>query len=1267
MTTAIVHAFDCNNRPLECRTLLDTCSNANFITEAFAKKLNIISQERSVNIEVLNELKTVTNKTLRIKVKSRINGFNRTLNFFIIPHISSQLPDRQINKSQLHIPSNIQLADPHFHRPSHVDMLIGTGTTLACLSIGQIEIGSKQQSDLILQKTQFGWIIGGSAPVSSIRETHKTLLTNVEFDMKKFWEVEEGPHNSYFSPSENECESHFKRTVRRLKSGRYIVALPFNEKKQLIGESRTHALNRFLSLERKLTRDSQLRTEYNRIMDEYIDLGHMTQVKNDQDTHGYYLPHHAVIKPTSSTTKCRVVFDGSAKSTTGISLNDSLHTGPTIQDDIFTLLNRFRMHTYVISGDIEKMYRQFLVRPEDRQFQRIIWRNNKNEITTFELNTITFGLTSAPYLAIRCLQQLASEEFIHFPRACEVISKDIYVDDLLTGTDNYDETLRLRNDIILVLKRGGLNIRQWVSNDPNLLSGLSEEDIHPKFFGDTTVKTLGIAWDPKDDSINYQVHVTPRHTYTKRTILSTIAKIFDPLGLLGPVTVVAKILMQRLWQLKVDWDESLPMSLQTEWSNYQEELSLLEGLKFERHVSQPSVKRLELHGFCDASERAYGACIYIRSLDVSGNIRVRLLCAKSRVAPLKTISLARLELCGAVLLSSLYDSITRCLNHKIHETILWTDSTIVLHWLHKPPNILKTFVANRVVEIQTKTNILAWRHIRSSDNPADLLSRGTTPRILINSKIWCNGPDWLATDESLWPASCFEPPPETPEMRNIQCFTVTSAQPFDLLLRYSCIDRLRRIISYCLRFRPTNRKTGSISIQELERANEIIIKSTQTNAFSEEIAALKSKAGLNPKSKLLSLNPFIDEQGILRVGGRLQYSDLEYNTKHPILLPKSHHITDLIIRDIHIRNCYSGLTSTLYNVRQKYWPIDGKNTTRKIIRNCIKCFRFSPPTTNYLMGNLPTTRITESRPFSNVGTDFCGPFYIKERRHRNRTRVKVYVAVFICFSTKAVHLEVVGDLTTDAFLAALKRFIARRGICSNIYSDNGTNFVGANNELNELHRVLREDERVNRFVSDKKISWHFMPALSPHFGGLWEAAVKSFKHHLRRVVGDQLFTYEQFATFVTEIEGILNSRPLTPLSSDPNDPAALTPAHFLIGTAITSVPEADFTASPSNRLSNWQHIQKVKQDFWARWSKEYIHQLQTRTKWMKGSHDIQEGTVVILKDDHLPPLQWNLGRILEIHPGADNIIRAVTVKTSNGVYKRNVKQLAPLPIASDTN
>ncbi|XP_043259052.1 uncharacterized protein LOC122401157 [Colletes gigas] len=317
------------------------------------------------------------------------------------------------------------------------------------------------------------------------------------------------------------------------------------------------------------------------------------------------------------------------------------------------------------------------------------------------------------------------------------------------------------------------------------------------------------------------------------------------------------------------------------------------------------------------------------------------------------------------------------------------------------------------------------------------------------------------------------------------------------------------------------------------------------------------------------------------------------------------------------------------------------------------------------MGALPAPRVSECRPFYNCGVDYCGPFHIKEKRFRNRNRLKIYVAVFICFATKAVHLEVVGDMTTEAFIAALKRFVARRGICRNIYSDNGTNFVGASNEMAEVHQTLEKDERVQRFLADKEVSWHFIPALSPNFGGLWEAAVKSFKHHVKRVVGDELFTFEQFNTFAIEVEAILNSRPLTPLSSDPNDPSALTPAHFLIGTSLTSIPETDFSNLPSNRLSNWQHIQKVKQDFWTRWHKEYIHQLNVRTRWIKGSHEIKEGSLIILKDDHFPPLQWHLGRVEKVHPGADNIIRAVTVRTNQCTYRRNVKQLALLPIPNE--
>ncbi|XP_029054752.2 uncharacterized protein LOC114882037 [Osmia bicornis bicornis] len=988
----------------------------------------------------------------------------------------------------------------------------------------------------------------------------------------------------------------------------------------------------------------------------------MTQVEN-ADTPGFYLPHHAVIKPSSTTTKLRVVFDGSAKTSNGLSLNDALMVGPTIQDDLFSLLLRFRMHAFVITGDIEKMYRQFLVRAEDRAYQRILWRDDRGNLKTFELNVITFGLSSAPYLAIRCLHQLADDEQDKFPNATAIVKRDLYVDDLLTGADTLEEVRHIQNQIGKLLRKGGLNIRQWASNEPNLLAGIDADQIHPKIFGDTAImKTLGLSWDARNDTIRYTVELPATNKVSKRTILSTIAKIFDPLGTLGPVTITAKLLMQRLWQLKVNWDESLPANIHTEWTTYATELQTLNNVEFSRHAALRESQRMEIHGFCDASERAYGACLYLRSINRSGLIETRLLCAKSRVAPLKSITLARLELCGAVLLTSLYATVRKAITHNIHEVFLWTDSTIVLNWINKQPCTLKTFVANRVAEIQKTTDIAFWRHVKSEDNPADLVSRGVTPAQFLHNSLWFHGPKWFSTDQTKWPESRYSTSNELPELKKLTCLVTSTIRSDEILTRYSCIKKLTRIVAYCLRFRPNRRIAGPLTVEEIRDANLKIITLVQYNTFQQDIKDLKT-GKFHPKSKLRSLHPFLDKRGMLRVGGRLQHSNLPFAQKHPILLPRGNHLTDLIIRESHVKNHHSGVTATLYNVRQKYWPIDGKNTTRKIIRQCVKCFRVNPPAVEYLMGNLPAARVTENRPFYNCGVDYCGPFYIKERRYRNRARVKTYVAIFTCFATKAVHLEVASDLTTEAFIAAFKRFIARRGLCRNVYSDNGTNFIGADNELSELYKTLSDDERLRRFLTDKEISWHFMPALSPHFGGLWEAAVKSFKHHVRRVVGDELFTFEQFNTFVIETEAILNSRPLTPLSTDPNDPSALTPGHLLIGNSLTCPAETDFRTTPTNRLSHWQHIQKVKQDFWSRWHKEYIHQLNVRQKWTTGSHNIKEGTVVVLKEDNLPPLCWHLGRIQQVNPGADRIIRAVTVRTANGVYKRNVKRLAPLPDA----
>ncbi|XP_012136802.2 uncharacterized protein LOC105662014 [Megachile rotundata] len=444
-------------------------------------------------------------------------------------------------------------------------------------------------------------------------------------------------------------------------------------------------------------------------MNEYLDLGYMEQVTEDQDSSdGYYLPHHGVIKVSSETTKLRVVFDGSAGTSSGLSLNDTLHTGPKVQEDLLYILLRFRLYRYVITGDIEKMYRQFLVREEDRKYQRILWRDSSDRITTFQLKTVTFGLLAAPLLAIRSLVQLAHDERHRFPTASNILLRDFYVDDLLTGATTIEEARRIRKELTSLLDTAKLNIRQWVSNSDSPLRDLPEQAINKKLhIGESsTLKTLGVVWNSSQDTISYEVKPQLAKTnITKRFISSEIAKIYDPLGLLGPVIILAKVLLQKLWTIRVDWDESLSMDIYTEWVTFYKQLPLLNNTVFNRYIIIASPISIELHGFCDASEKTYGACIYVRSTNATGQVQVDLLIAKSKVAPLKTQSIPRLELCAALLLSTLMTTVRKALHLQVQHTTFWSDSTIVLHWLRTSPHLLKTFIANRISKIQSTTDI----------------------------------------------------------------------------------------------------------------------------------------------------------------------------------------------------------------------------------------------------------------------------------------------------------------------------------------------------------------------------------------------------------------------------------------------------------------------------------------------------------------------------------------------------------------------------------
>lgn len=426
--------------------------------------------------------------------------------------------------------------------------------------------------------------------------------------------------------------------------------------------------------------------------------------------------------------------------------------------------------------------------------------------------------------------------------------------------------------------------------------------------------------------------------------------------------------------------------------------------------------------------------------------------------------------------------------------------------------------------------------------------------------------------------------------------------------------------------------------------------------MNEEIHHIKN--GSPDKTKFKTMTPIIDADGVLRVGGRLQASELSFEQKHPAILPYHHEVTVLIMRQIHEENMHAGPQALLAITRQKYWPLKGKVLAKSVVDQCILCSRAKPKLLEQVMGNLPKERISANRCFLTTGVDYAGPITIHFNGRGNR-KTKVYICVFVCFSTKAVHLEASTDLSTAAFIRCLKRFIARRGIPQKIFSDNATNFKATKNQLTELVALMESDDhkkQVAKYCWDHQIDWKFIPPRSPHFGGLWESAVKSAKHLLTRVLHNHHLVYDELVTALAEIEAILNSRPLSPLSNDPNDLQPLTAGHFLTGAPLRCIND-EFVPS-TTKQQQWAKIVQIKKEFWKRWTNEYLCELQYKNKWRVGHPNIKIGTLVTIKDQNLPPLMWRFSRITELMNDKDGVVRVVKLKTSTGEFTRVIHELS---------
>lgn len=1294
------------------RAVCDTGAQMNLMTKACAKRLNLHLIKCSKPIYgICGGPGDITRKADVYIMPWFTTEVAMAAQIYIIERLDGTFPSQPLDESM--IPGDLTLADPKFCKPAPIEMLLGVEVWARAVQ------GSfyKRGTATLMQATMFGHIVLGTCEIGPDSPIHQSILftanTNggdklkaLSRQIEKFWDVEEIIAEPRRTREEKAVEKCFLQTYYRNKDGRYVVTLPIKENALPLGDSRNIALRRFAQVERRLNRDPELRQKYIQFMREYEKLGHMRlidRLKLQPDKYNY-IPHHPV--KTADEKKFRVVFDGSCKTTNGRSLNDILMVGEKLQHDLADQVMRFRRNKIAIVADVAKMFRQVCVDPRNWNMQCILWRESPAySIRAYNLTVVTYGLASSGHSAVRAMIQCARDQAKTHPHAAGVVESSMYMDDLLAGADTIDEGKILSQEIDDILRTGGFELRHWASNCPeieNLMEGGSKEIIELGEADET--KVLGLRWLKNSDELTIFVRTAqPSEHPTKREILSEIARLYDPNGLIGPVIVRGKVLMQDIWRIKeLDWDKAVPDDIRERWLRFHAQLQELTKFKIPRWLKTDKTATMQLHGFCDASMEAYGAVIYMRTLNhTNGRINVALLVSKSRVAPLKTLSIPRLELQAAELLSRLAKRTMATCEFHAAECFMWSDSTVVLHWLKKVPCDLKTFVSNRVAKIQTASQAGWWSHVESADNPADVLSRGISAGELMAAQKWLKGPKWLSQPQKTWPKPRLTITPESQATianeqktaKRVLCVHTRIRCDGKLLLyRRSNFRTIERITAYIFRFMHNcrakrenrGRLTGLLSVDEKDKARRYWFIQTQRKAYRAEIECIKAgESQYPPKSTIVALRPILDEHGVLRASGRIDKANRSTDQRHPIIIPGQSRLSYLLLDEAHDKTGHGGTQAMMAYIRNAFWIPNLRRECKVYRSRCMRCVRQSKKTVQQIMADLPAARVRPTRPFNATGVDLAGPYHLRlsdSNKHRTRSKandpdLKGYVVVFVCMVTRAVHLDAVTALTSAKFLEAYQRFTSRRGTPALLYSDNGTNFIGAKNILKKARDTWPEEENqvkatwlaneVQEHINHAQTTWRFIPPGSPNQGGIWESAVKSMKYHLRRIGGTQRYSYEGLTTLLAGIEACMNSRPICAMSDDPEDLTSLTPAHFLIGEPLLLPIHQKMEEQPRSARCCFKGLQFLIQSFWQEWSTDYLSSLMQRPKWRKEHTNVRVGQLVLLESENHPPTHWSMGRITAVRKGTDGCVRSATIKVANGVLDRTVRKLCILPVDAD--
>lgn len=1178
-----------------------------------------------------------------------------------IPVNRQNIPTCEVAKNWNHLSSIVDKVPPL--KDCEIGLLIGYNCPRS-MAPREVIVGKKDEPFAV--RTDLGWsIVGRSSPRLDLPKesslchrlaakelppvTPADVIRVLETDFKDI--SEEGMK---VSQDDILFINKLKEVIHKNVHGHYEMPLPFKER-PILPNNKQLAVVRLDHLKRRLAKDERYKEQYKEFMSEIIQRGDAEEViDNGKGGETWYLPHHGVISPKKPN-KLRVVFDCSARFN-GYSLNDHLLQGPDLINSLIGILMRFRQHPVALMCDVEKMYHQFHVNESDRDYLRFLWwkdgKFNQNPLE-FRMKVHIFGAASSSGCANFGLKHIANENSHLYPLGSEFVLKNFYVDDGVTSVKDAEMAVKVVDEARKLCAMGGLRLHKFMSNDDTVLndipmSELASDAKELEFASELPLeRALGIQWQRNLDCFKFNVKLQQQPA-TRRGILSTIASVYDPLGFIAPILFNGKKILQEICKRGAGWDDFLSKEVQLRWEQWKQDLINLQEINIPRtYVPNDfgTIVKVELHHFSDASTSGYGQCSYLRFCNEDGDVHCALVMGRSRVSPLKVVTIPRLELTAAVISVEVSNVLKRELDYVDVEELFWTDSKAVLGYIRNEARKFHTFVANRVQRIQLSTTPQQWRYVPSEENPADHASRGLNVQQLLSS-IWFSGPMFL------WKKNLPNPEDpkveislEDPEVKFAQVFKTEGTDEVNLIDRiakFSSWSRAIRAIARLMRRACKDKSNHLSTTSERQRAELHIVKCLQSHAYKGELGRLEKGMDVSPQSQLYPLGSFIDENGVLKVGGRLRHSDCLESLKYPVIIPKNHSVTKMIIAHCHEKIKHQGKGFTINEIRScGYWIPGIGRAVASYIKGCVTCRKLRRSTEVQKMADLPSERVIPSPPFKYTGMDCFGPLFVKQ----GRSVCKRYGLILTCLCSRSVHIEMLTDMSTDSFINALRCFIAIRGAVQQIRSDQGTNFVGAKNEFK---RALEEidAERLRVFLSERQCDFVMNAPHASHAGGVWERQIRTVKSVLNSILSlhSARLNDSSLRTFLYETMAIVNSRPLTvDCLTDPDSLRPITPNHLLTLKSTVALPPPGNFKDDEYARKRWRQVQHLLEQFWSRWRKEYLANLAVRQKWHVPKRNIQIGDIVIVKDDDLPRNQWRLGRVKEVTVSTDGLVRKAKI------------------------